>query len=412
MSFTDFFLILIFVFWLALAIRYFCTILIPLWRESFLYHPVLIIESDDWSPGPLEDAEILGQLNSVLKDHLDYRGHPAVMTLGIVLSTPYEIYTNREGVDKIRRHFFTDTMFKDLAEAIKRGEKTGCFSLQLHAMDHFWPALLVARAKENDAILSWVNRTPFPRTEDLSSQLQGRWARAEKIPAERLTQADIDRAVLQEVDAFKRFSGRSPKVVVPPAFMWTKSVESAWEKAGIKIVVTPGRRFESYDEKGRPHPCREKVRNGDKSKSGLIYVIRDNYFEPSFGHKAEKAISALFKKTAVGRPTLIETHRFNFIQNPPATENAVKELDILLGQSLSLFPDLMFLSTEKLASMISKKDPSIVAKSFVYKLPLWLARIEEDKHYSLSGLLSGLAPIFVLAHRVIQLVLKNHKQMK
>ena len=33
--------------------------LIRLWREPALAAPVVIVESDDWGPGPVEDAEVL-----------------------------------------------------------------------------------------------------------------------------------------------------------------------------------------------------------------------------------------------------------------------------------------------------------------------------------------------------------------
>ncbi|WP_022668853.1 hypothetical protein [Desulfospira joergensenii] len=412
MDFTYILLTIVVGFWLVVAVRYFYSNVIPLCREPVFHRPVLIIESDDWSPGPSGDVASLGELAKILKNHTDYRGHPAVMTLGIVLSTPYEIYTNREGVDKIRRHFLTSSSFKDLVAVMQSGEQAGCFSLQLHAMDHFWPVSLIESAKNNNKISSWIKSKPFPRTEELPQQLQGRWTVNEQISLERISQADINKAVCKEVEAFRRFSGLYPMVVVPPAFIWTKVVESAWAKAGIKIVVTPGKRFESYDSNGRPQPCGGKIRNGDKSKSGLIYIVRDNYFEPYLGHKLEKAIGALVKKTETGRPTLIETHRYNFIKNSYEANNALKELDRFFERALKLHPNLIFLSTEKLADMMSRKDAVLISKSFFYRFPRWIARIEEDKHSSLAGWLSGLTPFFIFVHSIIQLVLKHRKQKR
>src|SRR5688572_17533742 len=58
------------------------------WREPVLRDPVLIIESDDWGYGPLEQAQRLRELARLLARHQDHTGHPAVMTLGVILAGP------------------------------------------------------------------------------------------------------------------------------------------------------------------------------------------------------------------------------------------------------------------------------------------------------------------------------------
>jgi len=44
------------------------------WREPVLRYPVLVIESDDWGAGPLEQAQALDALHQVLQGHRDQTG--------------------------------------------------------------------------------------------------------------------------------------------------------------------------------------------------------------------------------------------------------------------------------------------------------------------------------------------------
>ena len=57
------------------------------WNEPVLSRPVMIIESDDWGPGPEEQAEVLEEITSLLESFSDCDGRHPVMTLGMVLAT-------------------------------------------------------------------------------------------------------------------------------------------------------------------------------------------------------------------------------------------------------------------------------------------------------------------------------------
>lgn len=394
------------IFWFSAVLRYLRDCIVPLLREPVLKSPVLIIESDDWGPGPAEDADVLEQLTQILTFYRDKNQHPAVMSLGIILSIPKGIQElSKEmpgGNNLIVREFLADNKYEKIHSIMKKGEHKGCFSLQLHGLDHFWHSSLSYYAGKDREIYNWLSKNEYSRTEELPSYLQGRWTDSSHLPSRRLGQLEVDEAVSGEVTAFKNYSRKLPKVVVPPAFIWTDQVERAWKKEGIRIVITPGKRFESYDQNGCICYFGKRIRNGQMSKSGLYYLVRDDYFEPVRGHKAEKGLAALVKKTAAGRSTLLETHRFNFIGKRDETDLALKELKMLLERSLQLYPDLLFMPPEKLGDLISAKDDDLISKSFRFKLPRWLARINEDRHNYLSGWLSGLTPILLILHQILK----------
>jgi hypothetical protein len=73
--------------WVAVA-GYCLLLLARLWREPVLRRPVVILESDDWGPGPEQHAESLRRLADLLVRFRDSRGRHPTMTLAVVLAVP------------------------------------------------------------------------------------------------------------------------------------------------------------------------------------------------------------------------------------------------------------------------------------------------------------------------------------
>jgi hypothetical protein len=71
--------------WVAIAGCFFLPVA-RLWREPVLLRPVVILESDDWGPGPEQHAEILRRLADLLVRFRDSRGRRQTMTLAVVLN--------------------------------------------------------------------------------------------------------------------------------------------------------------------------------------------------------------------------------------------------------------------------------------------------------------------------------------
>ena len=143
--------------------------------------------------------------------------------------------------------------------------------------------------------------------------VQSRWVDASVLPSRCLNANEVQLAAQEEVVTFQQIFGTIPRVAVPPTFIWNEDVEKAWAAAGITVVITPGNRFESRDVSGRPVGKGRAIHNGQSSENNIIYLVRDDYFEPSLGHTALQALGQLSAKTRLGRPTLYETHRFNFL---------------------------------------------------------------------------------------------------
>lgn len=347
---------------------------VALWREPMLKHPVLIIEADDWGAGPVKQAERLERIAAILASHADGLGRKPVMTLGMVLGVPDGARILADGLRRYYRKSLDHAEFASTLAVIKKGVESGVFALQLHGEEHYWPPALLIAAHNTASVTEWLSNSGAPQSEDLPAALQSRWIDATELPSKPLSASEIRIAALAEAESFGRIFGRGPTVAVPPTFIWNDAVEAAWAEAGVRFVVTPGRRYQARDADGEPAAGGPAIANGDRGAAGITYVVRDDYFEPIRGHRAERGIAALAAKTRVGRPTLLETHRVNFLENAAAAD-ALGELNRLFTLALRSFPDVRFLCTEELASAMCGDDPRLIERRFGSRLHIWLRRL-------------------------------------
>ena len=350
--------------------------IVAAWREPVLKRPVIIIESDDWGAGPVEQATAIKQISYVLEKFADRDNRRPVMTLSMILAAADGEKTLSSG--DYYPQVISPRTHGPLLKAIKSGVEAGVFSIQLHGMEHYWsPALLLA-SKTDETVMDWLAHSPQLPTEKLPSPLQSRWVDASILPSQRLDSNAVKQAAHEEVKTFQQIFGTAPRVAVPPTFIWTEDVENAWAAAGVKVVITPGSRFESRDESGRPASKGRSIHNGQSSVNGnIIYLVRNDYFEPSLGHTAVQALSRLSAKTRLGRPTLYETHRFNFLGSKEEMDTALEELERLLSMALKQYPDLAFLSSIKLATFLKTRDPAWLELWSRRRIHIWISRLGE-----------------------------------
>lgn len=355
------------------------------WAEPCLRAPVLVFEGDDWGFGPPAQADALRDIAGVLRRHADAEGRHPVMTLGVVLSGP-----DPERPDEPEAGLrLDDTLLRPVLDSINDGARDRVFALQLHGMQHYHPAVLDRACRADPALAAW-RRQPLPATEDLPSPLQSRWTDASVLPSRPLDAADIRQRATAEVAEFVRVFGQPPAVAVPPTFVWNDLVESAWAAAGVQVIVTPGERYEARGSDGLPVDSGHLYRNGQRCPSGLMAVVRNDYYEPVRGHRAPQGLEALVRKWRQRRPLLLETHRSNFVGRHARHPESLQALDDLLLGAQQGFPDIRFLSVEALAAAYAAGNGLIDRRPWVRLQALAARVLVSGRRRKIAALLSGL----------------------
>ncbi len=355
-----------------------------LWQEPVLRYPVMIIESDDWGAGPDSQVGALKAIMEVMSRYRDCNGQHPVMTLAMIMAEPdfRRVGSGPESHYVARLIDAHDN--GELVSVIQEGADRGVFSLHLHGMEHYWPDALMTARQHQTEVADWFN-SPEPCTETLPSELQSRWIDASQLPSLPLSPDAIKRAVAEEVETFADLFGFKPQVVVPPTFVWNETVEIQWAAQGLQTIVTPGKRFQSRDVNSL-NPDREGILSGQRGAGGITYLVRDAYFEPSWGHQPKQALGTLIERTELGRATLFETHRFNFLEQ---LQPSLKRLEQLIQMSLTRYPDLRFISVVELADAIRSDDDRILNKRPLERWVYFLRRLKATPGFRRPSILSG-----------------------
>lgn len=371
------------------------------WREPVLRFPVVIFESDDWGAGPLDQAKALKNLHEILARFKDEMGHAPVATLGVILATADTRRIRDAGGAEYFSANLSEPVYTPLREVMEEGVRQGVFALHLHGMEHYWPQTLMQAAVKDASVRNWLQSDGIPRTESLPSPLQARWTDASVLPSRALASEALRAAVTEETGLFGACFNVRPRVAVATTFVWTEEVETAWANEGIDVIITPGIRHTCRDVTGKPGGEDKRMVNGELSKSGQIYLVRDVYFEPMLGHTPERLVSDTKERARLGRPCLVEMHRFNFIGAAEKRDTSLRLLEAALEQLRRTFPEIRFMTSLELADAMRTKMPAVVETKPAPRIRIWLRRIEQIRGFAKLARISGLAiPLWIIGKAV------------
>ncbi len=362
-------------FWiLVLSLRY-RQVIVASWKEPVLKKPILIFESDDWGPGRAEDARQLNLIANLLGRYSDGLGRNPVMTLGVILAVPNSLKIKASGYKSYYCETLGEAKYSLILKEIKHGIERGVFSVQLHGMEHYWPKNLMKAINDSDEVKSLLDIDLPLRTELLPDSLQSRWFMGGGDCS--LSQVEIIKAVEEEVATFRALFNQLARVVVPPTFVWNEKVELSWRSFGLEYLVTPGFIATGRDAQGVMGVGGKLIYNSMKSIAGLTYIVRNDYFEPALGHTVEQAMLAMDENTRLGRPTLLEIHRFNFCDHERQSKLSLVELEQCIQCAIVGFPALRFISTSELGDMYLDTDceGSVIDRRILNRLLVFMARL-------------------------------------
>ncbi len=360
------------------------------WREPVFRYPVVIFESDDWGAGPLNQVKALAGLREILARFEDEMGRTPVATLGVILATADTRRIRDAGGAVYFSASLSEPVYTPLREVMEEGVRQGVFALHLHGMEHYWPQTLMQAAVKDASVRDWLQSDGIPRTESLPSPLQARWTDASVLPSRTLESEALRAAITEEASLFVTCFNVRPRVAVATTFVWTEEVEAAWAKAGVDVIITPGVRYTCRDATGKPGGEDKRMVNGELSKSGQIYLVRDVYFEPMLGHTPVRLVNDARERARLGRPCLVEMHRFNFIGAAEKCDTSLRVLEAALELLQRTFPEIRFMTSLELADAMRTKMPAVVEAQFIPRIRIWLRRIEQIRGFAKLARISGL----------------------
>lgn len=324
------------------------------WSEPYLSDLALVIESDDWGPGPSYHAERLRDLTDMLSRHLDAEGRPGVLTADVVLAVP--------DIPRIRSQnfcaYFRRTLedgFDPIYRQMIAAMEDGLLVPQLHGLEHLHGSGLVARvASGDDGLRAIFTQDDWSDWESLDSPLQAHYVDGTRLPTRPLdshTQRDL---VSSALESFQSLFGFAPESTVAPCYLWDSETERQWAEHGIRYIQTAGYRCTGRDHAGHYIQDPPLIRPGDPTATGLRYLVRNAMYEPVDGRGPDACFAESVSAWQQGLPVVISTHRYNFTGDKAAHDSAVKGLSDVLSRLAGLPARLRFLSSPELGAWLDQ----------------------------------------------------------
>ena len=301
------------------------------------------------------DLEMLFEVLSTSKDH---SGKNAVFT-------PVSIVANPD-FQKIKDFDFQHYFYEPFTETLKRypdcersfdlwieGIEKNIFVPQMHGREHLnvaaWLKALQngdrpTRMAFNQGVWGFLpNQDSMPGVDFQAAFLLGDPSELEQH----------EKIIVEGLNLFEKLFGYRAEYFVPPNGPFNNSLN--------KILVNNGIKYRSAAKiQNQPMGNGEtkKVIHwlGQKDGSGLRYITRNCFFEPSQPGKdwVDSCLSDIKIAFRWKKPAIISSHRVNYIGilNHSNRDNGLRQLTKLLKGILRSWPDAEFMTTPQLGSLM------------------------------------------------------------
>ncbi len=355
------------------------------WRTNKKY---IVIESDDWgsirTPSkntlmhlrkknyPIEDCQFtlndslerdkdLIALFEVLSLAKDKNGNNAVITANNIVANPDFNKIRANDYQSYEYELFTKTLKKyphssNVYSLYKKGIELGLFIPQFHGREHVNVSSWMQALKDKNPDINYgfdLEMFTFNYKKNIGCK-EG-FADAFSI-SNKIEKEYLDSIIVDGLRIFENLWGYKSKTVIAPCYTWHSASEPTFSNKGVKsmqgMFIQHSVNWKSNKREKKYHFLGQKSKN-----SNIKFLVRNCIFEPSSDleidwiDKCLREIEIAFKWN---KPAIISSHRFNFIGtiNQDLCDKNLKKLSILLKKIILKWPDVEFISSDKLTELI------------------------------------------------------------
>lgn len=360
---------------------------IPGWHTN---RHILVIESDDWGSVRMPSKEVyqqflekgvrvdrdpyckydclataddLSALFEVLTSVKDKNGKHAILTADTVVANPV--------FDKIRESGFKEYFYEPFIETLRRSRKhegafklwkqgmeAGIFRPQLHGREHLnvkkW--LRTLQSKEMVTSLSFDLGT-FGLTSAVDDRIKNNYMGAFNSGLDEDI-SEYDKIITEGQQLFEQIFGYKSESFIATTYTWNPKIEESLKRNGIAYLQGQVHQRIPLDDDTKFKWKKDNFM-GRKSPSGLIYLMRNCFFEPS--QYTDSTVNNCLNRVRLAfkwhKPATISMHRLNVI-GAIDESNRIRNLASfkqLLNSIVKEYPDVEFMSSDELGRIIVSK---------------------------------------------------------
>lgn len=325
----------------------------------------MLLENDPYSLyDTLADSNDLDALFDVLCSVKDKNGKHAVITADTNVANPdfekikatdYQQYYYEPFTDTLKRVQGSDKTF----QRWQQGMAAGIFYPQFHGREHVNVRKWLHDLRVNHAnVRQWFELGSYGTSYLVDKAQEGHYMTAfDSAMPEDIT--FYNQSITEGLNLFEQLFGFRSESFIATTYCWPLEVEPVLIKNGVRYLQ--GMVVQSIPVDGGEN-FRKKKSNfqGTRSKAGLIYLMRNAWFEPAQNPEFDwvgdclRRIEIAFR---CGKPATISMHRLNVIGGL-VEENRTRNLALLkqlLKEIVKRWPDVEFMNSAQLGQLIEKK---------------------------------------------------------
>ncbi|TLX75673.1 hypothetical protein E9993_08930 [Labilibacter sediminis] len=311
----------------------------------------------------LENRQDLEQTIEAATSVTDKNGNYPVLTL---FSVPCNIDFEKMADDNFKNYHYellTQTFEKRSAEDPHsyegvwdlwlEGMEKGVFVPQFHGREHFNLKVFEEKLDRKDSLLL----TCLKNSSNIS--LPTGYSTISYTAAFKFWHIEENKrfkSIIEDgLNAFEEVFGFRSNHFAAPGFGENRIIHPFLKDNGIKFIDNP---LINKEHQGKGKFKTILNYTGKKSRSGIRYMVRNVIFEPIQNNHSDwvgYAMKQIDSAFSWKRPAIISSHRVNFVGqvNPQTAKKGIADLKELFRRIKDKWPDVEFMSADKLGELIA-----------------------------------------------------------
>lgn len=310
----------------------------------------------------LESREDMSRLFEVLESVKDCHGHPAIITANTLTANPVFEKIEASGFQQYFYEPFAETYRRDPSfegtwEMWQQGMAAGLLRPQFHGREHLNVKKWLHVLQEGESVTMQAFRLgTFGLTQWVDSSIKEYYMGAFNSGLDKDI-AYYEELLTEGLDMFERAFGFRSESFIATTYEWSPKIEPCLVQHGVKYIQSTVFQKIPLDDDTTVKYARHCFQ-GSKSRSGLVRLMRNCFFEPSTKRQFDFVDDCLHRIEIAfrwGKAANICSHRVNFIGSihPENTDRNLPELRRLLQEIVKRWPDVEFISSDQLGHIIT-----------------------------------------------------------
>lgn len=335
--------------------------------DKFLFYGIQVDKDPYCRYDSLATSEDLEALFEVLTSVKDMNGRHALLTANTVIANPDFEQIRGSGFSHYFYEPFTETLKRspitaDSFEIWKQGMQSGIFHPQFHGREHLNVKKWMQRLQSDDYMTRLAfDLGTFGLTPAVDARIRDRYTGAFNSGLNK----DIEyyNLILKEgLNLFEDVFGYRSLSFIPTTYTWSPKIEPELLANGVRFLQGMAHQKIPLDD-DTTFNYKKNNFTGFRSTAGLVYITRNAYFEPAQNPGFDWVGDCLNRVEISFRwhkPAVISMHRLNVIGAIDVNNRKVnlRLLKSLLGKLTKRWPDIEFMSSDKLGNLISNNIES------------------------------------------------------